>query len=87
MRMHGSLTKRGQFRSRFSARSARLLSTSSSASAPAVSCSGGSWLIKSSSNASYSIFSRASARLLADSALSSNALSSGVIKRSAPLRV
>ncbi|MNO94547.1 hypothetical protein D3C76_861670 [compost metagenome] len=87
MRMHGSLTKRGQFRSRFSARSARLLSTSSSASAAAVSCSGGNWAIRSSRSASYSIFSRARARLLADSALSSKAFSSGVMKRSAPLRV
>ncbi|MNJ46534.1 hypothetical protein D3C77_416660 [compost metagenome] len=52
MRMHGSSTKVGQFRSRFSARSARLLSTSSSARAAAVSCSGARWLIRVSSSAS-----------------------------------
>ncbi|MNN04713.1 hypothetical protein D3C81_1174430 [compost metagenome] len=87
MRRQGSSTKVGQLRSRFRARSARLLSTSSSASAAAVSCSGPRCSIRISISASYSSFSRASARLLADSALSSKALSSGVMKRSAPLRV
>ncbi|MNZ94603.1 hypothetical protein D3C78_1137160 [compost metagenome] len=87
MRRQGSSTNAGQLRSRFSARSARLLNTSSSARAAAVSCSGARDSIRMSIRASYSSFSRASARLFADSALSSNALSSGVMKRSAPLRV
>jgi hypothetical protein len=42
---------------------------------------------KSSNNCSYKNFSRANARDAADKALSSNTFNSGVIKRSAFLRV
>ena len=75
--------KIGRQRESVSDRSARQAITSSSEMAVAVSCNLGSCSPRTSSNCSYNSFSRASARLLLLRALSSNSLSSGVIKRSA----
>ena len=83
MSMHGWPTNCGVHQRSVCARSHRLLSASSVASARASAASSVTCAASASSSASHSTFSRASARSCADSALSSNAFSSGVMKRSA----
>ena len=81
--MQGCGTKSGRHQSSVRARSASAASTSSEASARPSSDSAARCGCSASSSCSHSHFSRASARSCAESALSSKALSSGVMKRSA----
>jgi hypothetical protein len=83
MSMPGSRVNCGQHQCSVSERSASAHSTSSDAMARASCVSAGMCGCSWSSTCSYSHFSRANARSCALRALSSKALSSGVMKRSA----
>ena len=81
--MPGSFMNCGRHQARVNDRSASAHRTSSEAKARASRDSGGTNSCNWSISCSYRNFSRASPRSCADNALSSNALSSGVMKRSA----